>query len=59
MSTDNAIEVAILGSGRMGQHVLHHLTASPLVHGITAYDPVPEKVEELRTNLSCKGSSRT
>ena len=48
MSTDNAIEVAILGSGRMGQHVLHHLTASPLIRGITAYDPVPEKVEELK-----------
>ena len=48
MSADNAIEVAILGSGRMGQHVLQHLTAGPLVRGITAYDPVPERMEELK-----------
>lgn len=48
MSGDNAIEVAILGSGRMGRHVLQHLAASPHVSGITAFDPVAEKAEQLK-----------
>ncbi len=57
MSTDNAIKVAILGCGRMGQHVLHHLTDSPLVQSITAYDPVPEKVEELKQIYAVKAAT--
>ena len=32
----------------MGQNVLHHLTASPLVRGITVYDPVGEKMEQMK-----------
>lgn len=48
MSSEKAIEVAILGSGRMGQNVLRHLADSPLVRGITVFDPVPDRMEQMR-----------
>lgn len=54
MSSEKAIEVAILGGGRMGQNVLHHLADSPLVRGITVYDRNPEKMEQLKQKFGAK-----
>jgi predicted dehydrogenase len=54
MSHEKAIEVAILGSGRMGEHVLHHLAESPLVKGITVFDRNPEKMEKLKQDHAVK-----
>lgn len=48
MSRHNPIDIAILGSGRMGQNVLDHLAGSPLVRGITAFDRNPERLQQLK-----------
>ena len=48
MSRAEAIEVAILGGGKMGENVLVHLRDSPLVRGITVFDKHPEKIAKLQ-----------
>lgn len=48
MSNEKAIEVAILGSGRMGQNVLRHLADGPYVRGISVFDPIPERMEQMK-----------
>lgn len=48
MSSSSGIEVAILGSGRMGENVIHHLADSPLVRGITAFDRSRERLAALK-----------
>ena len=48
MSKKEGIEVAILGSGKMGENVLAHLRDSPLVRGITLFDKDPEKTAKLQ-----------
>jgi predicted dehydrogenase len=48
MSKDNAIEVAVLGSGQMGENVIRHLGDSPLVSRITVFDRHPDRMELLR-----------
>ena len=58
MSKEKAIEVVMLGCGRMGQNVLQHLKASPLVRGITVYDPIAEKMEQLKQVFPVKAAAR-
>ena len=48
MKDKKALEVAVLGSGQMGQNVLRHLETSPLVHGITVFDQNPEQTEKVK-----------
>ena len=48
MSKTEGIEVAILGSGKMGENVLAHLRDSPLVRGITLFDKDPERTAKLQ-----------
>jgi len=48
MSNEKAIEVAVLGCGQMGEHVIQHLGDSPLVRAITVFDPQPERMEQFR-----------
>ncbi len=57
MNTEKAIEVAILGSGRMGQNVLQHLTSSPLVSGVTVYDPIPDKMLQMKQVVPVREAS--
>jgi len=38
MSSAKAIEVAVLGGGKMGENVIQHLGDSPLVRAITVFD---------------------
>ena len=44
----NAIEVAVLGSGQMGENVIRHLRDSSLVRKITAFDRHPDRMESLK-----------
>lgn len=48
------MEVAVLGGGQMGLHVIEHLRDSPLVRGITVFDPKPERREELEKEHGIK-----
>jgi predicted dehydrogenase len=54
MSAGNPIEVAILGGGQMGGHVIQHIMESPLVRGISVFDPHPERSEQLRQRFGIK-----
>lgn len=42
------MQVAVLGGGQMGVNVMAHLRESPLVKGITVFDPSTERLEALR-----------
>jgi predicted dehydrogenase len=48
MSSSNAIAVAVLGSGQMGENIIRHLGDSTLVRSITVFDRQPERMELLR-----------
>lgn len=48
MSKAEAIGVAILGGGKMGENVLVHLRDSPHVRSITVFDPDAEKMAKLQ-----------
>ena len=48
MNTGNEIEVAVLGGGQMGGHVIEHLGDSPLVRAITVFDRHPERMQQLQ-----------
>lgn len=54
MKDKKALEVAILGSGQMGQNVLRHLETSPLVRGITVFDQNPEQTEKVKQVFGVK-----
>jgi len=54
MSNGNAIEVAILGGGQMGRHVIEHLRDSRLVRAITVFDRHPERMESLKESHGVK-----
>lgn len=54
MSSEKPIEVAILGSGQMGQNILRHLEESPLVRGITIFDLDPERMKKLKQGFGVK-----
>lgn len=56
MTSGNAIEVAILGSGQMGRNVIHHLGGSPLVRAITVFDRNAERMEQLSSEFGVKTS---
>jgi predicted dehydrogenase len=51
VSSEKSIEVAILGSGKMGENILRHLEGSPLVRGITIFDLNPERMETLKQDF--------
>jgi predicted dehydrogenase len=57
MSSSNAIEVAILGCGQMGENVIQHLGDSPLVRAITVFDRHPERMERLKQSHGVKTSN--
>jgi predicted dehydrogenase len=48
MSSDKAIEVAVLGCGQMGEHVIQHLGDSARVRAITVFDRQAERMEHFR-----------
>jgi len=48
MSSGNAIKVAVLGCGQMGEHVIRHLGDSPLISGIQVFDRHPERMKRLK-----------
>ncbi len=54
MSQTNAIEVAVLGGGQMGAHVIRHLADSPLVSAITVFDRSPEQLEQWKQRSDVK-----
>ena len=54
MSSRNSIEVAVLGSGQMGENILRHLADSPLVSGITVFDLNPQRMEKLKQGFVVK-----
>jgi predicted dehydrogenase len=54
MKDKKALGVAILGSGQMGQSILRHLEGSPMVRGITVFDPNPEQTEKVKRAFGVK-----
>jgi predicted dehydrogenase len=54
MSSGDAIEVAVIGCGQMGEHVIQHLGDSTLVRGITVFDPHPERMEDFKKRYGVK-----
>ena len=56
MTHGNAIEVAVVGGGQMGENVIQHLGSSPLVRGITVFDRHPERMELLKNRYGVKTS---
>lgn len=56
MKSGNAIDVAILGGGQMGQNVIRHLADSPLVRSVTVLDPKPERLAQLNQSYGVKTS---
>ncbi len=57
MSNGNAIKVAVLGGGQMGENVIRHLADSPLVRSITVFDPHPERMESLKQSHGVETSA--
>ena len=57
MSSEKAIEVAILGCGQMGKNVLQHIQESPFVRGITVFDPSTERMEALKQSFNVKAAA--
>ena len=51
---EKAIEVAILGTGQMGEHVLEHLSDCSWVRSITIFDRNPERMEKLKQSFDVK-----
>lgn len=56
MSRGKPIEVAVLGGGNMGENVIRHLADSPLVRGITVFDPQPDRMASLQQAHGVKTS---
>jgi predicted dehydrogenase len=56
MSSGNAIRVAVLGAGNMGENVTRHLADSPLLRNITVFDRQPERMEMLKQRHGVKTS---
>jgi predicted dehydrogenase len=54
VSGKTSIEVAVLGSGQMGESILRHLEGSPLVRGITIFDLDPERMTKLQRSFDVK-----
>lgn len=54
MSSEQSIEVAVLGSGQMGENILRHLEGSPLVRGITIFDLDRERMKKLQQSFNVK-----
>jgi len=54
LSSEQSIEVAVLGSGQMGENILRHLADTPLVRGITVFDLKPESMEKLKQSFGVK-----
>src|ERR1022692_659842 len=57
MSSQNKIEVAILGAGEMGESVIHHLQESPHVSGVTVFDRDAERMLTLQRHYTVKCAS--
>ncbi len=53
-SSSKSMDVAVLGGGQMGLHVIEHLRDSPLVRSITVFDPKVERMEQLSDSHSVK-----
>jgi predicted dehydrogenase len=56
MRANDAMEVAILGGGQMGINVMQHLKDSPLVGGITVFDPNAERLAQFGRDHGVKTS---
>src|SRR5271156_572788 len=56
MSQSKAVDVAVLGSGQMGENVIRHLGDSPLVRSINVFDHHPERMELLKQRHGVKTS---
>jgi predicted dehydrogenase len=56
MSGEKAIEVAILGCGKMGQNILRTLQNSSTVRAITVFDRNLEHMEELKATFGVKSA---
>jgi predicted dehydrogenase len=54
VNSEKSIEVAILGSGQMGENILRHLAESPLVRGITVFDLNSERMKKLQQDFGVK-----
>jgi predicted dehydrogenase len=54
MSQSKAVDVAVLGSGQMGENVIRHLGDSPLVRSINVFDQHPERMELLKQRHGVK-----
>jgi predicted dehydrogenase len=54
MSSQNQIEVAILGAGEMGESVIRHLRESARVSGVTVFDRDAERVLSLQKTYTVK-----
>ena len=51
---EKAIEVAVLGCGQMGRHVLEDLRDCSWVRGVTVYDRTSERMEQLKQLFAVK-----
>ena len=58
MSSGNAIRVAVLGAGNMGENVIRHLADNPLLRNITVFDRHPERMEILKQRHGVETSQR-
>ncbi len=56
MSSSNAIGVAVLGCGQMGEHVIQHLGDSPLVGAVTVFDLHPDRMEQCKQRYGVKSA---
>src|ERR1700759_1645860 len=56
MGSRDAIGVAVLGAGQMGEHVIRHLGDSPLLRDITVFDRHPERMASLKERHGVKTS---
>ena len=56
MSSGNAVKVAVLGSGQMGENVIRHLRDSPLVRKITVFDRRPARMQKLKESHGVEAS---
>ncbi len=57
MSSQNKIDVAILGAGEMGESVVRHLQESPRVSGVTVFDRDAERMMSLQKSYAVQCAS--
>jgi predicted dehydrogenase len=54
MSSYRSMEIAVLGCGQMGLHIIEHIKESPYLDSLTVFDPNEERMQQLSVSHGVK-----